>query len=115
MITVAHVFLGGPLVIPELMASQDLSETAAWLLYFCWHDGTVALLVSGIALGYSAAKAGNRVLAVFATGLILGIGLLGLGAALLGNATLFNTPAPYAFNVIGIVAVLGLFLDQRTA
>ena len=109
------MFLGGPLVIPELMASQDLSETAAWLLYFCWHDGTVALFVSGIALGYSAAKPGNRVLAVFATGLILGIGLLGLGVAALGNATLFSTPAPYAFNVIGTVAMLGLFLDRRSA
>ncbi|MEL7232626.1 MAG: hypothetical protein AAGJ85_08970 [Pseudomonadota bacterium] len=103
------------MVVPELMASQNLSETAAWLLYFCWHDGTVALFVSGIALGYSAAKPGNRVLAVFATGLILGIGLLGLGIAALGDAILFGTPAPYAFNIIGIVATLGIFLDRRSA
>ncbi|MEM7493655.1 MAG: hypothetical protein AAF296_09755 [Pseudomonadota bacterium] len=113
LVTAAHVFLGGPLVVPELMASKDVSETVAWLLYFCWHDGTVALLVAAVAFAYSAFKPGNRVVGVFATALVLGIGALGLGVSLFGNGALFSTPAPYAFNLIGVVAVAGLLLDQR--
>lgn len=112
-ITGAHVFLGGPLVVPELMASQDVSETVAWLLYFCWHDGTVALLIAAGAFAFCAARPGQNVLAVFATVTVFGIGLLGLGVAIFGNAALFSTPAPYAFNIIGLIAAAGILTDQR--
>lgn len=114
-ITAAHVFLGGPLVVPELMASQDVSETVAWLLYFCWHDGTVTLLIVAVAFAFCAVRPGQKMLGVFATAIVLSIGLLGLGLTLFGNAALFSTPAPYAFNIIGLIAMFGVMTDKRVA
>lgn len=115
LITAAHVFLGGPLVVPELMASQDVSETVAWLLYFCWHDGTVALLIAAAAFAFCAVRPGQKVLGVFATATVFGIGLLGLGVAVFGSTALFSTPAPYAFNVIGLIAAVGIATDKRVS
>jgi len=114
-ITAAHVFGGGPMVVPGLMASQDISKTAAWLLYFCWHDGTVVLALSAVALAYAALRPGHRTLAGFAAILIGGIGLLGLGVAMSSGDVLWSTPAPYAFNLIALVALAGIALDRREA
>ena len=109
--TVIHVALGGPMVVDPLLAS-DLPDIVKWLGYFTWHDGTVALVVCGAALIYSALRPGQRALAVFAAVLLLGIGFLGLGVALIGNSVLFGSPAPYAFVPIGLIALAGAALRR---
>lgn len=113
LITAAHVFLGGPLVVTPLLADRDLPERVVWLAYFCWHDGTVALIVCAAAYAYAALRPGQAALALFATAIVGGIGALGLGMAVLGNAVLFTTPAPYAFLPIAFVGLLGVLTDRR--
>ncbi|MEN0652329.1 MULTISPECIES: hypothetical protein [Hyphobacterium] len=108
-----HVALGGPLVVDALRAEGDLPAVVVWLSYFTWHDGTVALLVCAAAFVYAALKPGNRALGVFAGVLVLGIGLLGLATAVFGSGALWRTPAPYAFGVIGLLALAGALSPSR--
>ena len=113
LITLAHVFLGGALVVPPLMESADLGEQIAWLLYFCWHDGTVALIVCAIAFAYAALRPGNTALAVFASAIVSGFGVLGMGVALAADGHLWDTPAPYAFGLIGLVGWAGVLTARK--
>ena len=106
-VALMHIFLGGPVVVDALRADPDLPDVVVSLSYFAWHDGTVALLVCSGAFLYGALKPGSRVLALFAGILVLGIGLLGLASAVFGNSALWMTPAPYAFNIIGLLAIIG--------
>lgn len=107
-----HVILGGPKVLDPLFASQ-LAEDVKWLAYFTWHDGTVALIVSGVGLIYSAVTSGQRMVGCFSAIMLTGFGLLGLGTALLGNPVIFETPAPYAFLPLGLAGLLGFALNRR--
>lgn len=115
LITLAHVFLGGPVVVDALFSSQDLPENAVWLAYFTWHDGTVVLPICAIAFALAARNTGQLAVGIFAATIVSGIGLLGLGTALLGGAPLWGTPAPYAFNLIGLVAWAGILIRSRRA
>lgn len=113
-ITYAHVFLGGPVVVDPIRASSELAPPVIWLSYFTWHDGTVALVISALAYGYAGAKAGQRVLASFFTLMLAGFGLAGLAIALFGSPVLWQTPAPYAFTVIALIATVAIYIDRRT-
>jgi len=113
LVTLAHVFLGGPVVVDPLFSSTDLPATASWLAYFTWHDGTVALPICAVAFALAARRPGQLGVAVFAAAIVSGIGLLGLGTALLGGAPLWDTPAPYAFNLIGVLAWAGILIRSK--
>lgn len=112
-IMLAHVFLGGPVAVDPLIASQDVPENAVWLLYFTWHDGTIALTLCAGAFAYAAATGRQRTIALFAALITLGFGLLGLGVAAFGNGILWGTPAPYAFGLIGIIGLVGVLADTK--
>ena len=114
-IGVAHVVSGGALVVPPLFASKDVPEDVAALSYFAWHCGTVSIFTLVIAYSYAARSVAGRSMAGLATLISLGFGVLGIGAALFVSDVLWRTPAPYAFGVIGLVAVAALITDQRTA
>lgn len=111
LITVAHVFGGGPIAINPLLAQQDIPEVAKWLLYFCWHDGTVVLLICAGAFAYAGVRRGNRAVGVLAALIISAIGLLGLGVTVFGSNALWSTPAPYAFSVIALLAWVAVLKD----
>lgn len=112
LITTAHVFGGGPIAIDPLLAQQDIPEVAKWLLYFCWHDGTVVLLVCAGAFAYAGIRAGQRAVGVMAALIVSVIGGLGLGVTLLGSASLWSTPAPYAFSVIAALGWIAVARDK---
>lgn len=114
-IGIAHVVSGGALVVPRLFASQDVPEDVAALSYFAWHCGTVSMAALVIAFTYAARSIAGRPMAILATIIALGFGILGLGAALFVSNVLWGTPAPYVFGVIGLVALAALATDQRTA
>ena len=114
-ITYAHVFLGGPVVVDPIRGSSELAPTVIWLSYFTWHDGTVALVISALAYGYAGAKAGQRILAAFFTLMLAGFGLTGLAIAQFGSPILWQTPAPYAFTLIAVIASVAIYTDRRTA
>ncbi|MEM9054658.1 MAG: hypothetical protein AAGB16_04975 [Pseudomonadota bacterium] len=110
----AHIVLGGSLVVPPLLGAEDLPETAAWLAYFNWHVGSVALAVCAGALVFSVLRPQHGAVAVFAALILTGFGLLGLGMAIFGNPILWGTPAPYAFGVIALLAWIGIFTRPKT-
>lgn len=113
LIAAAHVFLGGPVVEPPLFTSTELPETAVWLLYFNRHVGTIALLVAAAALIYAALNPGNRALAAFFSAMVFGFGALGFGLSVLATEALWETPAPYAFGIIGVLAFSAVAADRR--
>lgn len=112
LITVAHVFGGGPVAIDPLLAQQDIPEVAKWLLYFCWHDGTVVLIICAGAFAYSGLRRGHRAVGILAALIVSAIGLLGLGVTLFGSDALWATPAPYAFSAIAVLAWIGIANDK---
>ena len=108
----AHVFVGGPIFVGELFGSNALQPTAQWMGYFVWHIVTVLLSVIAAAFAYIALKYNTAVqhlkpLAYFATALLLGVAVLGVALGLASNGALSATPAPYAFGVLALLAVVG--------
>ena len=108
---VVHVFVGGPRFVSEIFGSGDLLPTAQWMAYFVWHIVSVILALIAITFAYIAIKYREvphlKPLACFATALLLGVAVLGLGLALISDGALLATPAPYAFSVLGLLALTG--------
>jgi hypothetical protein len=108
----AHVFVGGSVFVGELFGSNDLPPTAQWMGYFVWHIVSVLLGLIAVAFAYLALKtytadAHLKPLAYFATALLIGVAVLGAGLGLVSDGALAATPAPYAFGVLGLLAVAG--------
>lgn len=112
-ILLAHVFLGGPMVVPPLLGTGDIPEEVRWLAYFNWHAGSVSLVVCASALGFATLRPRQLGIAIFAALILSGFAILGLGMASFGNPVLWGTPAPYAFGVIALIAWAGI-LTHRT-
>jgi hypothetical protein len=110
----AHVFLGGPLVVDAIRNASGLPEVVIWLSYFTWHDGTVALLVCSAAFAFVAMRPNEIVLAAFATAMMAGFGALGLATAIMGSDSLWQTPAPFAFGIIGGLGLLGIWRRPKS-
>ena len=108
---VVHVFVGGPRFVSEIFGSGDLLATAQWMAYFVWHIVSVMIALIAITFAYIAIKYGElphlKPLAYFATALLLGVAVLGLGLALISDGALLATPAPYAFGALGLLALTG--------
>lgn len=94
------------------MASDDIPDNARWLLYFTWHNGTVALPLCAGALALAALKPGRSSATILATLILLGFGVQGLAIATFGDGVLWGTPAPYAFGIIGLIAMAGVLTDR---
>ena len=107
-----HLLVGGPIFVGELFGSNDLDPTAQWMGYFVWHIVSVLLCLIAVTFAYLALKhdAGAlhlKPLAYFATAILLGVAVLGVVLGLASNGALSATPAPYAFGVLGFLAVAG--------
>lgn len=107
---VAHELVGAPMVLRPLEQSS-LATDVVWLHHFSWHVGSIMVL--GIAaLFHLAVRQHNWVMAAVATGMCAGLGALGVSLAIWGNGALWTTPAPYVWNIIAAVGVLGLWLSR---
>ena len=115
LIGLAHMVSGGAIIVPPLFASTDVPENVAALSYFVWHCGSVSILAMLIAYTYAAMRPGGRPMAMLATLIAFGFGVVGLGSAAFVSGTLWGTPAPYVFSIIGLVALVAIATDKRTA
>lgn len=109
LLVLAHVFLGGAAVVPAWLGTPELPEKAAWLAYFSWHVGTVAMGLCALAYMYAAIKPGQKGLAIFVNLMLTGFAAVGLTMALRGSDVLWTTPAPYAFWIITGFGWAGVF------
>lgn len=104
----AHEMLGGPLVLPPLSEAQ-IEEEVVWLHHFSWHVGSVSVTAMAVMFFWASIRPGNLALAVVATFMSIGFGLLGAGLALFASSTLWGTPAPYLWSLIAVVGGLGIW------
>lgn len=107
-----HELAGSPLVLPPLVEA-GLPADVAGLHRFSWHVDSVMVL--GMAALFALAAAGgpgNRPMALVATGMSLGIGVLGLGMALFGSPVMWDTPAPYVWPLLAAIAVTGVLASK---
>lgn len=103
----AHEILGAPKVLVPL-ADSGLPKDVIWLHHFSWHVGTVAVLtMAGLFVAASRTRAG-RAFAIFATVMSAGFAVLGAGLALLGDAIVWTTPAPYPWAIIAALGFIGI-------
>lgn len=109
----AHIFAGGALVVPPLLATQDMPAEAIWLAYFNWHAGSVSLALCAGALGITALRPRHIAAGIMAALILSGFALLGLAMAIFGNSALWGTPAPYAFAILAALAWTGLLTQQK--
>lgn len=99
----AHELAGAPQVLGPL-ADSDLSDEVIWLHHFSWHVGTVAVLAMVTLFLIAVWHPQGALFAWVATGMSAGFALLGIGLAMFGSASLWQTPAPYPW---GLIALLG--------
>lgn len=108
LIAVGHVLAGGRTFVPTILGEDALPQRTAWLAYFSWHVGTVALLACAGAFAYAANVPDQIGAAIFASITVTGFAFIGLGMALMGGGALFKTPAPYVFWLVGAAAWAGV-------
>ena len=103
----AHEILGAPKVLSPL-ADSGLPQDVIWLHHFSWHVGTVAVLIMAGMFVAASRSADRRLLGIFATAMSAGLAALGIGLALLGDAVLWTTPAPYPWTLIAIIGAVAI-------
>ncbi|MEP3451569.1 MAG: hypothetical protein ABJN65_01070 [Parasphingorhabdus sp.] len=104
-----HELKGSPLVLQPLMMS-GLPKNVTGLLQFGWHVGTVQALGIGALFALAVWHPAGNVFAMVATIMSGAMGVIAIGLALFTNKALWSTPAPYPWNLIALMGLLGLLV-----
>lgn len=110
----AHAFVGAPMVLPPLHAS-DLPANVIWLHVFSWHAGTVLALGMAALFVCAARKPALLVCALVAIGMNVGLGVVGTSLALWGDPALWWSPAPYLWWVAALLGGIGALQGRQVS
>ncbi|MBO6506513.1 MAG: hypothetical protein JJ850_00355 [Kordiimonadaceae bacterium] len=105
---IAHEVVGAPKVLGPL-ADTNLPVDVIWLHHFSWHVGTIAVLVMVYMFVQSARISDQAHLGIIATSISIAFSLLGIGLASFGSASLWTTPAPWAWTLVSLFGLLGCY------
>jgi len=106
-----HTFIGGPVVVNPLLASNDITKASKWLNYYCWHNTTIVILAVGGAFCYAALNIDRPELAIFSTLLCAALSMLSAIIALKGNINPFRFPSTSLFASVFALGSIGIYLS----
>lgn len=98
-----HAFVGGPQVAKPLLATENLSQQAKLMAYFCWHVTTLLVLAMSAGFAVAALQSGHSDLVAFLSILSFFVWLLAMGVSLVGGLPLRRNPAAFLFGLIGLL------------
>jgi hypothetical protein len=106
---VVHTFVGGPQIVPQLLAS-GLTDMPKYVLYFVWHIATILLLA--LAAGYALAAAYSPLwpLAVAATVVNAAIAALILTVAITRRVPFRDMPQWTLFLLVAALGAAAIWL-----
>lgn len=104
---VIHVILGGKYIARPLLKSADMSQTAKFTNYFCWHLVTIFIGVMAFSF-LAAAMRGEYALGLTMTFAAMLSALLNAGIVLVNKQSFKLMPQWLLFLVIAILGGLGV-------
>ena len=111
-VMLGHELLGRAKVLDPLH-QVALSADVVWLHHFSWHVGSISLVATAAMFVLGGRKTEHLILATFGTAISTGFAILGIFLAVFGEATLWNTPAPYPWAPIAALGGTGLYFAHK--
>lgn len=105
-----HFFAGGKSIARPLLDATSLTEEVRYVLYFCWHIATLALLAQAILFGVAAIMPDQASLAVTGTALAGAIALLGISIPLFVKTSYKTVPQGWLFVPVTLLGLAGLLM-----
>ena len=103
-----HFFMGGREVAKPLLDSETMEPVPKFVLYYCWHLVSLAILqLSGVFL-YAGLVAGPGELAILGTVIAAGFSLLGIAIPPVAKVSYLQMPQGWLFVPIVLLGVMGL-------
>jgi len=107
-ICILHIFGGGKIAARPLLDAKDLSRTAKYTNYYCWHIVTIVLAVMGGMYLWAALYASGIELAFVATFLAAAFTLWSFGIVILSKGKWFEFPQWLLFAPIAALGMVGV-------
>jgi hypothetical protein len=111
-VMLGHELLGSAKVLDPLH-QVALPADVVWLHHFSWHVGSISLVATAAMFVLGGRKTEHLILATFGTAISTGFAILGIFLAVFGEATLWNTPAPYPWAPIAALGGTGLYFAHK--
>lgn len=108
MITLLHLFGGGPAVAAPLLAAQDLDDVVKYLNYYCWHLVSISIGLMGAAFLWSGLVDTAWEAAVLGTAFAGGFCVWGIALVLLKEKRFRDMPQGWLFLPVAVLGVIGL-------
>ncbi len=105
-----HIFAGGKIAARPLLDARDMSRTAKYTNYYCWHIVTIVLAAMGGMYVWAAYYADGLDLAIVATIFAVLYMFWSFGIVVLSKGKLFEFPQWALFAPIAALGVAGLAL-----
>ncbi len=105
-----HIFVGGKIAARPLLDARDMSRTAKYTNYYCWHMVTIVLAAMGLMFLWAARHESGIELAVVATVFAVIFMFWSFGVVALSKGKLFQFPQWALFAPIAALGIAGLVL-----